>query len=79
MGWKNNPKIRDLEPYCKRHGYVCVVAFCVAQDGTTFSINTYGQNAKLCKAAAIAGDQLFQLVHDGKWPDWPESEPKEKP
>jgi len=56
MGWRSNPKIRDLEPYAKRHGYQMVVVFAVCGNGEQYEVNTYGRDAKLCKAAAVAGD-----------------------
>jgi len=72
MAWSDNPKIRDLEPYCERHGYAFVVAMGVKLSGDTFDVNTYGRNRNLCKTAAIAGEQLSKLVQDETWPDWPD-------
>ena len=72
MAWSENPKIRDLEPYCKQHGYAFVVVMAVHEHGKAFDTNTYGRNRKLCKAAAIAGEQLSKLVLDGTWPNWPD-------
>lgn len=77
MSWKNDPKIRDLEPYAKKHGYSYVVAFGVHSDGSGFTVNTYGQTKKLCKAGAIAGKQLIEIVQSGQWPVFPEEEPTE--
>ena len=71
MAWSDNPKIRDLEPYCERHGYAFVVAMAVQLNGDTFDVNTYGRDRKLCHVAAIAGEQLIKLVLNETWPDWP--------
>ena len=77
MSWKNDPKIRDLEPYCKKHGYAYVVAFCVSDDHRQFAVTTYGRTKQLCKAAALAGDGLYKIVEREEWPEWPENEPPE--
>jgi hypothetical protein len=76
MAWTKNPVIRDLEPYCKKHGYDFVVVYAVKARANQFVVNTYGQTAQLCKVAAIAGDQLPKLVTDGVWPNWPDKEPQ---
>ena len=77
MSWKKNSKIRDLEPYAKRYDYSYVVAFCVHADGGGFTVNTYGQTKQLCKAGAIAGEQLIELVKSAQWPKFPPVEPPE--
>jgi len=75
MSWKDDPKIRDLEPYCKKHGYAYVVAFCVDEAGEVFTVNTYGKTKKLCKVAGLAGDRLLALTKSGEFPQLPEEEP----
>jgi hypothetical protein len=70
MSWKSDPKIRELEPYAKRHGYRYVVLFGVNADGTQYSVTTYGTTKQNCDIAKIAGDQLHELVQDSVWPDW---------
>ena len=75
MGWTTEPKIRDLEPYAKKHGYQYVVVMGVHRNGETFDVNSYGETKQLCKVAKIAGEQLFDMIVAGEWPEWPESEP----
>ena len=70
MSWRNDPKIRDLEPYARKHGLRYVVLFGVHQDGKRYDVTTYGCNKMHCDVAAIAGRQLQELVNDGAWPDW---------
>lgn len=77
MAWKDNPKIRDLEPYAKKHGYSMVIVMAVHKKGETFDITTYGRTREQCTAAGVAGDQLHDLVVSGKWPDWPDNGPWE--
>jgi len=72
MVWSDDPKIRDLEPYCKRHGYAFVVVMAMHEDLKAFDTNTYGRDRRRCDVAAIAGEQLIKLVQDGTWPDWPD-------
>ena len=76
MAWNSDPKIRELAPYAKKHGYAMVVVYAVHDGGEQFTVTTYGKTKQLCKAASIAGEQLFELVKSGTYPDWPESEPK---
>ena len=76
MSWKDDPKIRELEPYAKKHGYLTIVLFAVHEGAEQYNITTYGRDAKLCKAAAVAGGQLHELVQAGTWPNWPEDEPE---
>ena len=75
MGWKNNPKIRELEPYAKNHNYAFVVVFGVVKGGKNFEINTYGQSKELCNAASEAGTDLADVVKSGYWPNF-EKNPK---
>lgn len=75
MSWKNNPKIRDLEPYAKKHNYSMVVVMAIREDGKQYDVTTYGRNKSLCVAAALAGKQLNKLVQSGKWPNWPDKKP----
>ncbi len=75
VSYKNNPKIRNLETYAKKHGYAYVVVFAVTEDHTAFEINTYGRTKQLCKAAGLAGNQLMDKVKAGEWPEWPKDEP----
>ncbi len=75
MAWSDNPKIRDLEPYAQNHDYMYVVLFGVRIGGEVFDVTTYGRTPKLCKAAAVAGDELAHLVKSGGWPRWPAFEP----
>jgi len=72
MAWSDDPKIRDLEPYCKKHGYAFVVVMAVHEEANAYDTNTYGRSQNLCRVAAIAGEQLIKLVEDGTWPDWPD-------
>ena len=75
MSWRNDPKIRALAPYAKRHGYATIVVMAVREGADAYEITTYGRNAALCKAAAVAGDQLHDLVQAGTWPHWPDTPP----
>jgi len=75
MSWKNDPTIRDLESYAKKHGHCMVILFGVHADGDNFSVVTYGLNQSICKAASTAGSQLVEMVDCGHWPDWPDEQP----
>ena len=75
MSWKNVPEIRDLEPYCKKYKYAYIVTFAVHEGHENYTVTTYGKTKSLCTAAAIAGDQLKEMVESGKWPDWPDAPP----
>lgn len=70
MGWRNDPKIRELEPYTRKHGYRYVVLLGVDENGKRCSVTTYGTTKQNCDIAKIAGDQLRQLIQDGVWPNW---------
>jgi len=70
MAWRNEPKIRDLEPYAKKHGLRYVVLFGVHADGSKYDVTTYGINRLHCDVAAIAGKQLQEIIKDGEWPNW---------
>lgn len=70
MSWKNNPKIRELEPYARKHGYRYVVLFAVHENGKQYSITTYGTTRGNCDVAKIAGDELHKLVNSETWPNW---------
>lgn len=70
MSWRNDPKIRDLEPYARKHGLRYVVLFGVHQDGKRYEVTTYGINRTHCDVAGLAGKQLQELVNNGQWPDW---------
>lgn len=70
MAWKDNPKIRDLETYAKKHGYSRVIVMAVHTNGESYDITTYGRTKALCDSAKVAGDQLQVLVATEQWPDW---------
>jgi len=70
MSWKNDPRIRDLEPYAKKHGLEYVVLFGLQNGGNQYNITTYGRDRRLCDVAHIAGDQLHGLIQRGVWPKW---------
>ncbi len=76
MSWKDDPKIRDLEPYARKHGYQMIVLFAVSENGEQYAITTYGRTKRLCDSAKAAGGQLEELVQSEKWPDW-DKEPKQ--
>jgi|GEM_PF-5212271 len=75
MAWNDDPRIRELEPYAKKYGYLTVVLFAVHEGAKKYNITTYGRDAKLCKAAACAGDALHDIVQAGQWPTCPAVEP----
>lgn len=70
MSWQNDPRIRDLEPYARKHDMRYVVLFGVHKDGKRYNVTTYGINRTHCDVAAIAGKQLQELINDGWWPNW---------
>lgn len=70
MSWKDEPKIRQLEPYAREHGYRYVVLFGVKSCGTEYALTTYGTTKCNCDIAKIAGDQLHKLIESGVWPNW---------
>ena len=75
MAWTNDPKIRDLEAYAKKHGYAMVVMYGVERSGKRYGVATYGLTLPLCRAAGVAGDLLCDLVNKGDWPNWPDHMP----
>ena len=70
MSWRNDPRIRELEPYAHKHGYRYIVLFAVDEDGNKYAVTTYGTTKQNCEIADIAGRQLHELVESGMWPDW---------
>ena len=70
MSWKSDPKIRELEPYTRKHEYRYVVLFAMHDNGEECTITTYGTTRRNCDVAKIAGAQLRDLVRSGVWPDW---------
>lgn len=76
MAWNDDPAVRDLAAYAKSRGCIMGVFYGVKSDGETFTVATYGKTVKLCKAAKIAGDQLFEMVMQSQWPTFPENEPE---
>ncbi len=65
MAWNNEPTVRDLKPYADKHKYKAVIAICI-KSGGQFAINSYGQTAALCKAAAKVNDRLFEDFSSGE-------------
>ncbi len=65
MSWKDNPKIRDLEPYATVHNYDMVVVLGIKPDGETYEIVTYGKTKSLCKQADGIGARLNRAVQAG--------------
>ena len=70
MAWKNNPQIRDLESYAKKHGFKAVVVVCFSGD-SKFTVNSYGLDKKLCDAAGKINKRLYTELKTGfiKVPD----------
>lgn len=68
MGVTDNPKLTDIEPYARKHGYDLVVLYALREDRQIFEVNTYGRGDELAKAAGIVGEQLGRLAADGLWP-----------
>lgn len=64
MGWKNDPKIRDLEPYAKKHKLKAVIALCIHETGDNYEVLSYGTTAANCKAAKEINEQIFKKVAD---------------
>jgi len=63
MAWNNNPVIRDLEPYAKKHGYKMVIALCIKGD-RAFAVNSYGKTKHLCDAAKQINEHIYDKVLD---------------
>ena len=78
MGWKDDPKIRDLEPYAKKHGYQYLVVVGVGMDGIRADVTTFGRTRRLCQAAEIAGEQIMDMIKQGVWPRFPDQPPPDK-
>lgn len=64
MGWQDNPKIRDLEPYAKKHGFMKVILVGIRNDGQ-FEVISYGRTAQLCKEAESANQQIYNRIMEG--------------
>jgi len=79
MTWRDDPRIRQLEPYAEQHGYATIVLFAIHDNGTEYTVTTYGKTAKLCKAAKQAGDAIHELIQSGRWPIYTITEPDGMP
>jgi hypothetical protein len=64
MSWTNNPEIRDLEPYSKKHKFKAVVLIGFRGDGR-FTVNSFGQNKSLCKLAEKVNDAVAEALEIG--------------
>lgn len=62
MGWKSDSRIRDLEPYAKKHGYEQVIVIGIKDGKERYEINTYGKTKSLCDQAKSIGDTIADLV-----------------
>lgn len=65
MAWNDNPQIRDLKPYADKHKFKAVIAVCIMDNGQ-YAVNSFGQTAKLCKAAGKVCDRIFEEISSGK-------------
>ena len=69
MAWTKDPKVRDLQPYCQKHGFKGVVVVAFPGDGKgNIEVITYGQDAKLCAATEKVGDRTFQKFENAEIP-----------
>ena len=64
MGWANNPKIRDLEPYAKKHGFTQVITIGIRDDGM-FEVLSYGRTKALCGDAEKVNKQIYNMIVSG--------------
>jgi len=64
MGWTNNPKVRALEPYAKKHGFNQVIVVGVRPDGN-FEVISYGITAGYCDDAKKVNQQIYDRIASG--------------
>ena len=66
MAWNNDPKVRDLGEYCKKHGYEKGIFIGIPPGNKTFGVITYGEDAVKCEEAKEIGDQIFEAVQNSE-------------
>ena len=64
MAWTDNPKIRDLEPYAKKHNFTQVIVIGVRNDGA-FEVLSYGITKNLCDDAEKVNKQIYDKIISG--------------
>ena len=71
MAWNNDPKIRELVNYAKKHRFKAVVSICIRDDGR-FEVLSVGDDAKNCDKTKSVGDEVFRMMSAGdiEFPDY---------
>lgn len=67
MAWNDNPQIRDLAAWAKKHGYNMAIAI-VFQNDLTGGVGyiSYGCDKQRCDWAKQIGDKIHDAIFDGE-------------
>ena len=70
MAWNDNPKIRGLGDFAKKHRFKAVIAIAIPDnDSDQFEVLTYGHHAELCRRAESIGNEIYEQILDDQPPD----------
>lgn len=62
MAWNDDPQVRDLAEWAKKHKHDIAVAFVIDISDGNAGYVSYGRNLALCKKAKLIGDALLESV-----------------
>ncbi len=64
MAWNDNPQVRELVDYMKRHSFKRGVF--IGINDSDFAVVTGGIDKKLCDSAKKIGDRIYSEIASGE-------------
>lgn len=66
MAWNDEPTVRDLDKYGRKHGFKRIVLVGLNQEKGVFEVVTWGKNKKRCDNARKIGEEIYQKIKSGE-------------
>lgn len=62
MAWNDDPLVRDLADYCKKHKFPVGIFWGITENGKHAQLVSFGKNRGLCNEAKDIGNKVVDAI-----------------